>query len=494
MFCNNCGAEIKDNQKFCPKCGRKIDVSNDSNPSVTKIEPNLNKKKIIIAVIVVILVILITIFAILSNSLKYEDTVYDMNKNSITQITEKTTAVQNVEIVYDYYEYCDYSEDLAWINFGDGSSDYWGCIDKTGKLIFKIDANGVTEVTPFSNGFSYITYDDCIKIIDKTGNITGKYLINENDAVLAYGDGYILAQEHVSSFNSSEYFYSIYNNKGAIISQYSSGEEYNENYFEYLGNGVFELSYQSGVSNQYDEVMFYLVNLNKWIKKEQNVDKPPLRNIKFIDNQALTSITYTRESGYTFEVLNLEGNFFEISFGTYENDLGFLWKKEVGPLSNDLILFNCGSEDGYNGLFSFNINEKKRIEINKEYNEKIIYNNLPETLVFSNNRIALPLQGKNEKYYIGIFDSKWNLQGELIEISSTANYLYSDDRLIVTDVSGIIVYDENGNELFGNSNSEYSKLSAYKNGVSKIGDRSVPTYLDKDGKKLFETIDTSIMN
>lgn len=91
MNCNNCGAEIKDNQKFCPKCGRKIDVSNDSNLLVTKIEPNLNKKKIIIAVIVVILVILITIFVVISNSPKYEGTIYDLDKNKTTQTITETT-------------------------------------------------------------------------------------------------------------------------------------------------------------------------------------------------------------------------------------------------------------------------------------------------------------------------------------------------------------------------------------------------------------------
>lgn len=91
MNCNNCGAEIKDNQKFCPKCGRKIDVSNDSNLSVTRIKPNLNKKKIIIAVIVVILVILITIFAVISNSPKYEGTIYDLDKNKTTQTIPETT-------------------------------------------------------------------------------------------------------------------------------------------------------------------------------------------------------------------------------------------------------------------------------------------------------------------------------------------------------------------------------------------------------------------
>lgn len=103
MNCNNCGTEIKDNQKFCPKCGRKIDVSIDGNLSVTNIEPNSNKKKIIIAVIVVILVILITIFAVISNSPKYEGTLYDINKKdteiTILETTQSTKTTTTEELV-----------------------------------------------------------------------------------------------------------------------------------------------------------------------------------------------------------------------------------------------------------------------------------------------------------------------------------------------------------------------------------------------------------
>ena len=71
-------------------------------------------------------------------------------------------------------------------------------------------------------------------------------------------------------------------------------------------------------------------------------------------------------------------------------------------------------------------------------------------------------------------------------------YSYSDGRLIVENESSTIVYDENCNEVFNSNDCGYSKLSEYKNGVSKVLDESIPTYLDEKGNKLFKKIDTSI--
>lgn len=31
MYCNNCGTQMADGAKFCPKCGMKMDIQNPAN-------------------------------------------------------------------------------------------------------------------------------------------------------------------------------------------------------------------------------------------------------------------------------------------------------------------------------------------------------------------------------------------------------------------------------------------------------------------------------
>lgn len=80
MFCKNCGAEMKEEQKFCTSCGtkivgRKIDIDNNnsnnqpSNTVVTK--KSKSTAKIIIASVSILLVIAVTITSIMLFSPKY---------------------------------------------------------------------------------------------------------------------------------------------------------------------------------------------------------------------------------------------------------------------------------------------------------------------------------------------------------------------------------------------------------------------------------------
>lgn len=125
MYCKNCGCEIEENQKFCPKCGNRVDIN--SNLSVTKTVPKLSKKKIIISVIAVTSVILITIFTIISNLPKHEENINDLDESKTTQTisetTQSTTTITTTEehklsddctyILADGYEGDDYYELVA---------------------------------------------------------------------------------------------------------------------------------------------------------------------------------------------------------------------------------------------------------------------------------------------------------------------------------------------------------------------------------------------
>lgn len=65
MFCGNCGAEVKENAKFCPKCGKpKINSSQQINLLKNGLKPVL----LVIISIVVVIVLIITIVAICNRS------------------------------------------------------------------------------------------------------------------------------------------------------------------------------------------------------------------------------------------------------------------------------------------------------------------------------------------------------------------------------------------------------------------------------------------
>ena len=60
MFCRNCGAEIKDDWKICPNCGKEIVRNNENTGQVSqqeKFDTKKSKKKIIIGIIIGIIVV-----------------------------------------------------------------------------------------------------------------------------------------------------------------------------------------------------------------------------------------------------------------------------------------------------------------------------------------------------------------------------------------------------------------------------------------------------
>lgn len=46
-----------------------------------------------------------------------------------------------------------FNEDLAWVKYTDGQ-DYYGCIDNSGKMLFRCSAENFSNATIFENGYS----------------------------------------------------------------------------------------------------------------------------------------------------------------------------------------------------------------------------------------------------------------------------------------------------------------------------------------------------
>ena len=126
-----------------------------------------------------------------------------------------------------------------------------------------------------------------------------------------------------------------------------------------------------------------------------------------------------------------------------------------------------------------------------EYAEKVLYDKLPETLIFEDGYIALPLRGSDGNKYVGLFDTNWETAMEPVQISNDGYYPVSCERLIVKTATEAVVYDLSGQIVFTPSNNGYYSILPYSDDVARVDGKSQPTYLDKYGNLLFDEVDMS---
>ena len=84
MFCRNCGAEVKDEWKICPNCGKEIVRNNVKHEQVNQQEKKnnkKNKKKIIVGAIIGVIVVVSV------------GVTYGVNTNKQKNTQQKTTSV-----------------------------------------------------------------------------------------------------------------------------------------------------------------------------------------------------------------------------------------------------------------------------------------------------------------------------------------------------------------------------------------------------------------
>lgn len=376
-----------------------------------------------------------------------------------------------------YLEYNDFSEGLAWVKFYNSTGNYWGCIDKTGKIVFQYPSDTVTLVVPFSNGYAYIHYEDALKIIDKTGKICSSYTIDKNNRVVAYGDGYAFIENCKADFDSAIYIYSICDSNGTVLESFTQTK--NDYVFFDFGKGVF--GYRTISSWKWD---IYFSKSGKWI----NYDLGPYQVFYFEDNTALLDIesgkTHDYPDGYTgrLKIVDLEGNITDV---LVPKDCGSSWASNsqgIDMAQGICVLYEA--DRGISSLVSYNHSNGKCARLSDEYSEKVWYGEL-ENVLFENGYIALPLQGADGGLYVSLFDTEWNMTFSPIQIDKDSPHSLSGDRLIVKIDSEIFVYDIKGNVVFSSSDVNCTGITLYADGVARVANRNVPTYLDAFGKLLF---------
>ncbi len=409
---------------------------------------------------------------------------YDDNKSTTQETTDNDISKPNKPKIENIYlQYNDFSEGLAWVKYNNSNGNFWGCIDKTGTMVFQFPSDSVVEVNPFSNGYAYIKYDNAIKIIDKSGKITSSYTIDDNNTVVAYGDGYAFTENYKADFDSVLYTYNICDNNGTVLESFTHTEKKDYYNFKHFGKGVF------GYYTSPWDWKIYFPNFKKW------VDFSPGGNATFYfkDDVALMDIDYggghKHRDGYRgkLQIIDLNGNIKEV---VIPEDCGWNWSTSMTGISmtnGTCALYEFLSDY----LISYNSANNSFAKLSDDYAEKVIYNDLPDPLVFNNGYIALPLKGSDGYRYVAVFDTNWNLAFNPIQIGNNGFYPLSGDRLIVKTDSNTVVYDTTGKIIFTPSDIGCAGITPYADSVARVENKTIPTYFDTSGNLLFKEIDMS---
>ena len=393
------------------------------------------------------------------------------------EMTEEDTSIQNTSI--EYYSCKDYSDGYAWVQYGKGDKNYWASIDKTGKVICSFDADMVTKVYPYENGYAYLEYSDKFEVIDTSGRITASYSIDDDNIVKAYGNGYVLTQKYAADFDSSGYTYTIYNYDGSVLDEIESEEELVNSC--YCGNGVFGFNLEDVDGYNGYPNTFYSATDRVWTSCLTDEF-----DVNFLEDTTAMAIDYGSPDtdGYRgkLRLMNKNGQLSEVLLYP---EYGWNWSTDGLTVNENICVLYDYSGDQ---LFSYSLTDGQFYKLDDSYAEKVIWDALPNPLAFFNDRIVLPMRGSDGERYIAAFDHKWNIIFEPMQ--ATSNSAYSENRLIASDDGNIVVYDENGSVVFSVSEKGFSAIAPYHDGVARIADDNIsPTYLDENGNVLFEQID-----
>lgn len=396
---------------------------------------------------------------------------WDTAEKALTASKEIKAEDENAQDnLIEYTWYGDYSDGYAWIKYEKDSKQYWASIDKSGKVICSFDADLVNSVFPYENGYAYLKYNNKFEVINISGGVTASYPLDDNNMIRAYGDGYVLLQTYAADFDTSGYTYTIYNYDETVLEKFDSQTELGRTH--YCGNGVFAFRNS-----------FYSATEGTWTDYETEKS-----DVVFLEDITAIDVNYADpdKDGYRGKLCLMKKNG-ELSEVPLYPEYGWGWSETGLTVHEDICVLYEFYDDQ---LLSYNLKDGKVYKLDDYYAEKVIWDELPDPLAFFSNRIVLPMRGNDGNRYIAVFDHEWNAICDPIQVKSSS--VYSDNRLVVSTDNDTVVYDEKGNEVFSLTAKGFSKIEAYHDGVARVEDRTkgevIPTYLDKNGKVLFEKI------
>ncbi len=427
---------------------------------------------------------------------EYED--YEEYEEDSEESTEETSPY--VEMTYKF------SEGEGWIKTRSENSLYNGyfCLDLKGNALFSVNNPDITYISPFFNGCAFVETDDVFYQIDLDGNVIKSYTISDDATVKTYAEGQIWTEEYSSGFDSAGYVYTLYNEKGEKVTEFSVEGTEPVDEINYCGQGVWR--YYTRNSDGDYIYKCYCTESDKWI--ETDGDFP--YHIYFCEDMTVLGLDNEDpdDTGYVAKMILMDkkGNLSEVGL---KKQLGGNLESASGYIKDGY----CILEEYGEYLISYNLSSGEFKVMDNEYTERVKMDELPDKLMFTDGCVALPLQGKDENNYVGLFDTSWNLIGEPIKCSE---FDFSEGKLItvqdVTDEYGrpdqeIVLYNTKGEEMFNAYEKGYRAITPYKNGMAYVIDEEDSPIagifyslndsdmlggewktIDENGERLFNTV------
>lgn len=381
----------------------------------------------------------------------------------------------------------DFNEGLAWIHYSVGDNGYYGCINQTGELLCYLADDGISNITDFDNGYSYVMGNGLLAIIDDDCNVTYKKDTSSitYDKLVAYGGGFFVTEESYSDFDEAYTNYVIYNPYGEEV---ETVRKEDDTFLAYCGGK--DHIYVVGTV-KYGLLGFTSYSLYKYSVVGSSLsyagaiwayyDYPSYSD----DGMAVLQID-TEDDETKFIVDGGRELFDEITITVPDEYSYGIREFSDFPIINEGKMIIQGSQ-----LVVYDLNTEEFLALDEYYYDKILWDELDnEELYFEDNRIVLPMKGSDGERYYCIFDSAWNVIQEPTKFTGDITG-YSCERLILNDGVNIGVYDADADLVFTLDASEVSTSSSYEGYILSVYDKKQGAYyyLDQDGELLFDELD-----
>lgn len=398
-------------------------------------------------------------------------------------------------IFNDYVYSSEYNNGYAWICFSNEQNNYIAVIDKNGKMLYKYNLGEepdwymVKNTSRFDNGYMYYTSGNELIFLSPAGKVL-RYLddYQEDNYVLAYGDGYVLTKTAYADFSNMGNIYTIYDENGNIVSQIDAiGENTYEGVddAQYHGNGVFSVSFHD---NNHLYKGFYFVENEKFVKILYEEDNGLSFNwgSTFAEGEDSICIGYEYVDANTFALyfLNLNGEIEKIYSEYFIDSNGF----ELVVSDNKCIYVTNGGMYGENKQLAVcDLVTKEVSLLNPENEDRINWDYMSELPCFRTGKMVIPLIGADGNSYIEVIDENGML---LLEPTLGDWYSnYSNDRLVLVRGNDRSIYDENLGLVFSVEGLPFDADIYYYDDVLRVSSEEAdPCYLDKNGYQIFDEI------
>lgn len=425
----------------------------------------------------------------------------NQNSNSTeNEIPSKAKSISHQAVTYN--DISSFSDSLAWAE----DNEYFGCIDTSGKMLFKIDRvdnSGYEDYTcsDFENGYAFIrSYVDSsrgVYLIDKEGQICSSF-----DNPEAFGYGYAVVKKEQSGFDNKHFEYEIYRPDGTIafICQTEGSEEID--YVSYRGDGVF----------YFKDYGFYFAKTEKWVSDyaENCEDFHFNHNGVAFSNYRVTGGGFYRDAGYI--IAYSDGKFTPMSESTYSDLSKYLNSAEDEQINNilygDSVVFY---NDELKSLVAYNaVNDSLSVLEDKSVSDRIYTHykpgsnwvSVPEQPSLNNEGIILQLVGDDSVVYLAIVDYNMKVTMEPIKKSGSYSALDNGTFLInghICDKTGTEISSEGFYEAVISDSNEVAILGGTDGSVCANGDSCKNNSatsrkfvgIDSSGNVVFEGIDNS---